>query len=92
MQKVSHLLPISLGADIDTLCVVPTHVSRQDFFGSFFEELKGMEAVTEITQVPEAYVPIMKLVFDGISVFFVILMGRSIFCSAGCLLKPFQTT
>ncbi|KGG50368.1 poly(A) polymerase [Mitosporidium daphniae] len=56
------------GADIDTLCIVPIHVSRQDFFGPFFEELKGMNDVTEITRVPEAYVPIMKLIFDGISV------------------------
>ena len=26
--------------DIDTLCVVPGHVSRQDFFSTFFELLK----------------------------------------------------
>lgn len=58
----------SKGADIDTLCVVPMHVSRHDFFTSFSERLKECPEVTELTQVPDAYVPIMRLVFDGIPV------------------------
>jgi poly(A) polymerase len=37
------------GSDIDTLCVVPKHVSREDFFETFEEMLKGMEGVTEVS-------------------------------------------
>jgi poly(A) polymerase len=28
------------GADIDSLCVVPRHIDRSDFFASFYEKLK----------------------------------------------------
>lgn len=56
------------GADIDTLCVVPRHVTRTDFFTVFYEMLKETPQVTELTQVPDAYVPIMKLVYDDIHI------------------------
>ena len=35
------------GSDIDTLCVVPKHVSREDFFDVFEPMLKVLEGVTE---------------------------------------------
>ena len=35
------------GSDIDTLCVVPKHVSREDFFDVFEEMLKETPGVTE---------------------------------------------
>lgn len=56
------------GADIDTLCVAPQHVDRSDFFSTFYEMLQGIPAVTELTQVPDAYVPVMNMVFDGIAI------------------------
>jgi len=37
------------GSDIDTLCVVPKHVSREDFFDVFEPMLKDMEGVTEVS-------------------------------------------
>ena len=37
------------GTDIDTLCVVPKHVSREDFFDVFEPMLKEMEDVTEVS-------------------------------------------
>ena len=37
------------GTDIDTLCVVPKHVSREDFFEVFEPMLKEVEGVTEVT-------------------------------------------
>lgn len=37
------------GTDIDTLCVVPKHVSREDFFEVFEPMLKSMEGVTEVS-------------------------------------------
>jgi poly(A) polymerase Pap1 len=37
------------GADIDTLCVVPKHVSREDFFEIFEPMLKELEGATEVS-------------------------------------------
>ena len=37
------------GSDIDTLCVVPKHVSREDFFDVFEPMLKDTEGVTEVS-------------------------------------------
>uniref|UniRef100_A0A0B7A324 polynucleotide adenylyltransferase n=1 Tax=Arion vulgaris TaxID=1028688 RepID=A0A0B7A324_9EUPU len=54
------------GADIDTLCVAPRHVERSDFFKSFYELLKGQPEVRDLRAVEEAYVPVIKVEFDGI--------------------------
>ncbi|KAL5530370.1 PAP1 [Sanghuangporus sanghuang] len=62
------------GSDIDTLCVVPKHVSREDFFEIFEPMLREFEGVTEVSGVPEAYVPIIKLKIEGIPIDF--LMAR----------------
>jgi poly(A) polymerase len=37
------------GSDIDTLCVVPKHVSRDDFFDVFEPMLREAEGVTEVS-------------------------------------------
>lgn len=37
------------GSDIDTLCVVPKHVSREDFFDVFENMLRDTEGVTEVS-------------------------------------------
>jgi poly(A) polymerase len=37
------------GSDIDTLCVVPKHVSREDFFNVFEKMLRDTEGVTEVS-------------------------------------------
>lgn len=62
------------GSDVDTLCVVPKHVSREDFFDVFEGMLRNTEGVTEVSGVPEAYVPIIKLKISGIPIDF--LMAR----------------
>ncbi|XP_022088620.1 poly(A) polymerase beta-like isoform X2 [Acanthaster planci] len=54
------------GADIDTLCVVPRHVDRSDFFGSFQEILRAMPEVKDLRAVEGAFVPVIKMIFDGI--------------------------
>ncbi|KAI0353126.1 poly-A polymerase [Trametes cingulata] len=56
------------GSDIDTLCVVPKHVSREDFFDVFENMLKETEGVTEVSGVPDAYVPIIKTKISGIPI------------------------
>ncbi len=37
------------GSGIDTLCVVPKHVSREDFFDVFEPMLKEVEGVAEVS-------------------------------------------
>ncbi|EPR78646.1 poly(A) polymerase [Spraguea lophii 42_110] len=58
----------SQGADIDTLCAAPKHVSRLDFFHIFYEELENNGDVTELSKIEEAYVPLIRLKYDGISI------------------------
>ncbi|KIJ37473.1 hypothetical protein M422DRAFT_33786 [Sphaerobolus stellatus SS14] len=58
------------GSDIDTLCVVPKHVSRDEFFTVFEPMLREFEGVTEVSGVPEAYVPIVKAKISGIPIDF----------------------
>ncbi|KAK1375980.1 Polynucleotide adenylyltransferase [Heracleum sosnowskyi] len=57
------------GADIDTLCIGPSYVNREeDFFFMLHNILEEMEEVTELQPVPDAHVPVMKFKFDGISI------------------------
>ncbi|GAB1297772.1 Poly(A) polymerase alpha [Apodemus speciosus] len=55
-------------ADIDALCVAPRHVDRSDFFTSFYDKLKLQEEVKDLRAVEEAFVPVIKLCFDGIEI------------------------
>lgn len=56
------------GSDIDTLVVVPKHVTREDFFTVFDALLRGRSELEEIAPVPDAFVPIIKIKFSGISI------------------------
>lgn len=56
------------GADIDSLCVAPRHIHREDFFTSFNEILKAHPDVTELRAVADAFVPVIKMRFSGIEV------------------------
>ncbi|XP_041015498.1 nuclear poly(A) polymerase 4-like isoform X2 [Juglans microcarpa x Juglans regia] len=57
------------GTDIDTLCVGPSYVNREeDFFFILHNILAEMEEVTELQPVPDAHVPVMKFKFDGIPI------------------------
>ncbi|KAH9817241.1 Poly(A) polymerase central domain-containing protein [Melampsora americana] len=56
------------GSDIDTLCVVPRQVTREHFFEILPQMLKERPEVTELSTVPEAFVPIISLKFSGIEV------------------------
>ncbi|KAJ9075464.1 polynucleotide adenylyltransferase [Entomophthora muscae] len=58
----------SAGADIDTLCVVPKQVKKEDFFTDFQQTLRERPEVEELTPVQEAYVPVMKMIFSGIPI------------------------
>lgn len=56
------------GSDIDTLVVVPKHVMREDFFTVFDGLLRERPELDEIAGVPDAFVPIIKIKFSGISI------------------------
>ncbi|XP_037945041.1 poly(A) polymerase type 3-like [Teleopsis dalmanni] len=56
------------GADIDALCVAPRNIERTDYFTSFFDLLKRQSEVTECRAVEEAFVPVIKMNFDGIEI------------------------
>lgn len=56
------------GSDIDTLIVVPKHVTREDFFTVFVELLRERPELQKIQPVPDAYVPIIKTIFDGVDI------------------------
>lgn len=54
------------GADVDVLCVGPRHLDRADFFSDLLEMLQTCGYCTDLTAVPDAYVPVIKMKFDGI--------------------------
>lgn len=56
------------GSDIDTLVVAPKHVTRENFFDVFDKLLRERKELEEIAPVPDAYVPIIKIKFMGISI------------------------
>ncbi|CAK7215402.1 polynucleotide adenylyltransferase, partial [Sporothrix curviconia] len=59
------------GSDIDTLIVAPKYVTREDYFRYFPEMLKAMSppgAITDLTAVEEAFVPIIKFEYSDISI------------------------
>ena len=55
-------------SDIDTLCVAPLHVRREDFLEGMYAALKEREEVGEITAVADAYVPVIKMEFSNIPI------------------------
>ncbi|KAI8620218.1 Poly(A) polymerase central domain-containing protein [Chytriomyces sp. MP71] len=55
-------------SDIDTLCVAPRHVQREDFFTEMFDMLRERSEVTDLSAVTDAYVPVIKFSFSGIEI------------------------
>ncbi|KAL7787025.1 Poly(A) polymerase [Trichoderma ceciliae] len=59
------------GSDIDTLIVAPKYVTREDYFKHFPELLVSMApkgAITDLTVVTDAFVPIIKFEYSDISI------------------------
>jgi len=59
---------INPGSDIDTLCVAPKSISRESFFQVLVPKLQEHPDVTDVTPVPDAYTPIIKLKLSGIEI------------------------
>merc|ERR1719508_190019 len=55
-------------SDLDLLCIIPKHVTREDFFKNLYELLAKKDEVTELRQLPWAFVPVIKMVYRGIEV------------------------
>ncbi|KAI8140057.1 Poly(A) polymerase central domain-containing protein [Fennellomyces sp. T-0311] len=55
-------------ADIDAVCICPTHITRSDFFEGVYKMLARRPEVTGLTAIRDAFVPIIKLKFSGIPV------------------------
>ncbi|KAF4315916.1 hypothetical protein BBO99_00008708 [Phytophthora kernoviae] len=53
-------------SDIDAVCVVPWHVTHDDFFTSFCRVLGQTSGVSHLAPVPNAYVPLISLSFLGV--------------------------
>lgn len=65
----SHRLGlVSPGSDIDALCVAPRHISRDAFFQVLVSKLREHPDVEELSPVPDAYVPIIKIKLFGIDI------------------------
>ncbi|KAK7403603.1 polynucleotide adenylyltransferase [Neonectria punicea] len=59
------------GSDIDTLIVAPKYCTRDDYFEHFPGLLIGMApkgSITDLTVVTDAFVPIIKFEYSGISI------------------------
>ncbi|CEL97701.1 unnamed protein product [Vitrella brassicaformis CCMP3155] len=59
---------VSPGSDIDTLCVAPTHVSRDSFNTLLAAKLSQHPSVRKVQPVPNAFTPVIKLNYDGIDI------------------------
>lgn len=46
----------------------PQYVEREDFFGGLYEVLQGVPEIKELSAVPDAHVPVLKMDFSGFSV------------------------
>ncbi|XP_037605790.1 poly(A) polymerase type 3-like isoform X2 [Sebastes umbrosus] len=58
----------SKGADIDALCIGPSFLERKVFFTSFFDKLKAQKEVKNIRTIKDAYVPVIKMTYNGIEI------------------------
>lgn len=59
---------ISPGSDIDVLCVAPKNITRDSFFQVLVPKLQEHPDVTDVTPVPDAYTPIIKLKLSTIEI------------------------
>ncbi|KAH9898839.1 Poly(A) polymerase [Xylariomycetidae sp. FL2044] len=59
------------GSDIDTLVTAPRYVTREDYFNHFpglLQEMTPRGAITDLSVVEDAFVPIIKFEYWGISI------------------------
>lgn len=57
-----------LDADIDTLCVIPSLITREEFFDEMSKFLLSNHRVHDLNVVKDSFVPVIKFKYDDISV------------------------
>jgi poly(A) polymerase len=55
-------------SDMDLVCVCPSILTVDAFFSRFVTKLHDTESVTDITPIPSAFTPIIKLKMSGIEI------------------------
>ncbi|CAI6368943.1 unnamed protein product [Macrosiphum euphorbiae] len=56
------------GADIDAIVIVPRHITRTDYFATFYNKLKENPSINNVRAVEEAFVPVIKMIIQGIEI------------------------
>jgi len=56
------------GADIDAIVIVPRHITRTDYFSTFYNKLKENPNINNVRAVEEAFVPVIKMIIQGIEI------------------------
>ncbi|XP_022167014.1 poly(A) polymerase type 3 [Myzus persicae] len=56
------------GADIDAIVIVPRHITRADYFATFYNKLKENPSINNVRAVEEAFVPVIKMIIQGIEI------------------------
>ncbi|KAL4148729.1 hypothetical protein QTP88_002898 [Uroleucon formosanum] len=56
------------GADIDAIIIVPRHITRTDYFATFYNKLKENPSINNVRAVEEAFVPVIKMIIQGIEI------------------------
>lgn len=57
-------------ADMDLICIAPSFVDADDFFGKLFLSLKKHNCVRDLRKLPEVFVPVIKFRFNDIEIDF----------------------
>ncbi|KAI8328018.1 Poly(A) polymerase [Chlamydoabsidia padenii] len=55
-------------ADIDTLCVLPRNITRDDFFDTMQSILKKQPGIEKLNAIRESFVPVMKFKYFNIPI------------------------
>lgn len=56
------------GADIDTICIAPTHITRADFFSTLKDRLELLPKITNLVTIEDAIVPLITFDYDEINI------------------------
>nr|BAN66174.1 poly(A) polymerase PAP, putative [Babesia bovis] len=59
---------VAPNTDINCLCLCPQSVTQESFFTDFYNALKLLPNITKLHAVPDAYTPVIKLIYDGIDI------------------------
>jgi poly(A) polymerase len=55
-------------SDMDLVCICPSILTVDAFFGRLVTKLHDMESVSDVTPIPTAFTPIIKLKINGIEI------------------------